>query len=96
MDVSVRELKARLSEYLRRVQRGEEVRVTHRGRVIARMTAAVHPEPRQPGAEELARRLRRIPGLMPGRGGKPVGAPDPLPIRPGERQLSDIVLEQRD
>lgn len=31
MDVGVRELKARLSEYLHRAQRGEVIRVTSRG-----------------------------------------------------------------
>jgi prevent-host-death family protein len=32
MDVGIRELKARLSEYLDRAERGEVLRVTHRGR----------------------------------------------------------------
>jgi antitoxin (DNA-binding transcriptional repressor) of toxin-antitoxin stability system len=40
----VRELKARLSSYLREVQRGEVVLVTDRGRVVA--------EVRRPGAAE--------------------------------------------
>jgi prevent-host-death family protein len=36
--VGIRELKARTSEVLRRVrERGEEIEVTHRGRVIARL-----------------------------------------------------------
>ena len=38
MDVSVRDLKNHLSEYLRRVQAGEDIRVTSRGRVIARLS----------------------------------------------------------
>jgi prevent-host-death family protein len=32
MDVGIRELKAKLSEYLDRVERGEVIRVTERGR----------------------------------------------------------------
>jgi len=32
MDVGIRELKAKLSEYLDRVERGEPIRVTERGR----------------------------------------------------------------
>ena len=45
--VGVRELKSRLSEYLRMVRRGEEVLITDRGEVIAEL--------RQPGrcASEL-------------------------------------------
>jgi prevent-host-death family protein len=39
--VAVAELKARLSEYLAAVKRGEEVVVTERGRPIARLTALV-------------------------------------------------------
>lgn len=35
MDVGVRDLKARLSEYLDLVERGELIRVTHRGRPVA-------------------------------------------------------------
>lgn len=42
--VGIRELKARLSQFLREVQRGEILLVTDRGRVIA--------EVRQPGASE--------------------------------------------
>lgn len=39
MDVKVRELEARRSDYLRRVQAGEEVVVTLRGRRVARIVA---------------------------------------------------------
>lgn len=37
MDVGVRELKAKLSEYLTRVAAGEELTVTDRGRPVARI-----------------------------------------------------------
>ena len=43
MDVGVRELKSRLSEYLARVERGETVNVTSRGRRVARLVPAVIP-----------------------------------------------------
>lgn len=39
MDVSVRKLKDRLSEYLRRVQNGELVTVTDHGRPVAALIA---------------------------------------------------------
>lgn len=37
MEIGVRDLKARLSEYLERVERGEVIDVTHRGRPVARL-----------------------------------------------------------
>ena len=40
MDVGVRELKAKLSEYLALVSAGEEVTVTDRGRPVTRLVAA--------------------------------------------------------
>ncbi len=49
----VRDLKARLSSYLREVQRGEVVLVTDSGRVVAELrphgTGAPPPEPRHGG-----------------------------------------------
>lgn len=44
--VNVKELKARLSEYLREVRRGETFFVTHRDAVVARLGPAAE----QPGA----------------------------------------------
>lgn len=96
MEVSIRELKARLSEYLRRVRRGEELRVTHRGRVIARLIQPEENGSHTPSADEVVRRLRAMPGILPGKGGKPVGGANPIRIGPGERTLADIVLENRD
>jgi len=43
--VGVRELKEQASQILRRVRKGEEVQVTHRGQVIARLIP-VSPPPR--------------------------------------------------
>lgn len=47
MTVGTKELKNRLSEYLRRVQQGETVYVTDRGRIVAELkpvSAAAAPE----------------------------------------------------
>lgn len=60
--IGVRELKARLSAYLRDVERGEVVLVTDRGRVIAELRAASG----QAAAEsELERRLRILASKIP-------------------------------
>jgi antitoxin (DNA-binding transcriptional repressor) of toxin-antitoxin stability system len=64
-EVGIRELKNRLSEYIRLVREGEVVMVTDRGEVVAELRA---PEPgsellrKYPGLVEMARRgLVRLP-----------------------------------
>lgn len=82
--VGVRELKARLSGYLRDVRAGEVILVTDRGRVIAELCApgaAAHPE------SDLDRTIRRLadagialrvgePHRPDAYGTSPVGAPE--------------------
>jgi antitoxin (DNA-binding transcriptional repressor) of toxin-antitoxin stability system len=61
--VGLRELKARLSEYVRKAKGGETVLVTDRGQVVAEIRAPTTqlPDPVNDTLEELARRgvLRR-------------------------------------
>lgn len=93
MEVSVRELKNHLSEYLRRVQDGQEVTVTSRGSPVARLvqvTAGADSE------EEAVARLRSLPWVRPGKGGKVKGSADPIPWKPGDPLLSDVIAEDRD
>jgi prevent-host-death family protein len=45
MEVGIRELKAKLSSYVARVQRGESVVVTARGRPVARLEGLEPAEP---------------------------------------------------
>jgi prevent-host-death family protein len=95
MDVSVRELKSRLSEYLRRASEGEEVVVKSRGREVARL---IPPRARRrpaSSAAELIARFRSQPWVRPGSGEKPK-LPKPLiRIERGEKTLAKIVSEQR-
>jgi prevent-host-death family protein len=94
MEVSVREIKNRLSEYLRRVQAGEEIVITSRGRPIARLAP---PAARSEDTEaEAIARLRAQPWIRPGSGGKPRGSERPVRIGAGEKTLSEIVSELRD
>jgi prevent-host-death family protein len=90
MKVTVRELKNHLSEYLRRVQRGEEFVVTSHGRPVGRLTSPVRSTDRE--AETLAR-LRSQPWARPGEGGKLRGARRPVQTRPDEN-LSQVLLER--
>ena len=95
MKVSVREFKARLSLYLQKASNGEDVVITSRGWPVARLLALAHPATAEPDASELARRLRRIPGMIPAKGGKPRGSARPIAIKRGQKTLGEIVLEDR-
>ena len=95
--VGVRQLKARLSRYLREVRQGEVILVTDRGHVVAELRA---PGPSVLGESDLDRALRRLAE----RGGLWIGEPhDPLtyrasPVRarPGTAQeLLDAEREER-
>lgn len=63
--VGVRELKNRLSEYLRLVKAGEEVLITDRGEVIAELHQPILKRARssEAGIEELARQGKARIGL---------------------------------
>jgi prevent-host-death family protein len=95
MKASVREFKARLSLYLRKAANGEDVVITSRGRPVARLLSLAPAANVKPDASEIARRIRRIPGMLPAKGGKPRGSSRPMVIRPGEKTLAEIVLEGR-
>ena len=85
--MGVRELKNRLSEFLRRVTEGERITVTDRGRPIAVLgpaEAAAHDE-------DIRQMVRE--GLAAWGGGKPRGLKKRIRIRGGP--ISDTVLEDR-
>jgi prevent-host-death family protein len=95
MKVSVRDFKAKLSRYLKDARAGRDVVVTSRGRPIVRLLAVPEEIGEEPDGEELLRRLKLVPGVRLGAGGKPLGARRPVRIRPGQRTLAQIVLEDR-
>jgi len=95
MKVSVRDFKAKLSRYLKDARAGRDVVVMSRGRQIVRLLAVAEEIGEEPGREELLRRLKLVPGLRLGAGGKPLGARRLIRIRPGQRTLAQIVLEDR-
>lgn len=81
MEVSVRELKNRLSEYLRRVQAGEEIVVTSHGKPVGRLVGP-RAIPVDPEAEAVER-LMSQPWIRPGKGGKIRGSDRPTPVPSG-------------
>ena len=60
--VSLAQAKARLSELLDKVEAGQEVVITRRGKAVAHLSAAVHPKKPLP-LRELARFRAGMPRL---------------------------------
>ena len=85
-EVSVRELRQNLSVYLRRVEGGEALRVTTRGRPVAMLT----PLPEAGLWERLVAEGRLQPPAHPRR-----ELPPPL-VAPGRRPMSEILDELRE
>ncbi|HEV8129949.1 MAG TPA: type II toxin-antitoxin system prevent-host-death family antitoxin [Acidobacteriota bacterium] len=79
--VGLRELKNRLSEYIRQIRAGEEVLVTDRGQVVAEL--------RPPG---LVRDERITPGLvlLAKRGVLTLGAPNRSDLYPPLRRVLPV------
>jgi prevent-host-death family protein len=84
--VGVRELRQRASELLRRVEAGETVEVTDRGRPVALLTPV-------PDGGPLAR-LRSQGEVIPARG-RPGELPEPLPLDASREAPSAILARLR-
>jgi len=80
--VGVRELRQRASELLRRVEAGETIEVTDRGRPVAILA----PLP----AGDALKRLRASGEVIPARGDIE-DLPDPMPLEDGQ-ELPSVIL----
>jgi prevent-host-death family protein len=85
--VGVRELRERLSKYLRRVADGERLVVTQRGEPVALLI------PPNPVGQEYGLRALVDEGLVSWSGEKPRGAQDPDTVKGGT--LAQTVIEDR-
>ncbi len=93
--VGIRELKARLSQYLRDVQGGEVVLVTDRGRVVAEMRRPGGDTPSVESATDRAlRRLAEGGGLLIGEPHDP-GAYTVSPVTVAESTVAEILAAER-
>jgi prevent-host-death family protein len=86
--VGVRELKARLSKYLRQVRSGQTIVITDHGQVVGRILPAVD----QPITERL--RLLQEAGLMTWNG-ETLKTIQPPAANHTQHTLSDLVAEMR-
>jgi prevent-host-death family protein len=87
MDVGVRELKSRLSEFLARVERGETINVTSRGRRVAQIVPAV-------GETAIERGLRE--GWITQKVDRPPAKVIPIVPKPGTPTSEEILRELRE
>ncbi len=88
--VSISELKAGLSHYLREVRRGGEVQVLDRGKPVARL---VGPAVKEDDDEDLRTRLISAGVIRPGKGGMArILDEPPLAL---DARLSEALAEDR-
>jgi antitoxin (DNA-binding transcriptional repressor) of toxin-antitoxin stability system len=87
--IGVRQLRAHLSAYLRRVSRGEIITIGDRRRQPLAQIVAV----KRSAEDEVLDRLAARGAITRARGKPPL--PRPLKPRPGSPLLSDVVIEQR-
>jgi len=86
--IGIRELRQHASKYLERVERGEAIEVTNRGRLVARLLPATEAlsglaKLQAEGSVRPAKRNHR-------------DLPPPLPLPPGARPPSEFVDEMRE
>jgi prevent-host-death family protein len=84
--IGIRELRQKASEYLRRVEGGETIEVTDRGRPVALLT----PIPEAPPLERL-----RAAGDIDAASGSVDDLPAPLPLAPGQEAPSAVLARMR-
>ncbi|MBX3726531.1 MAG: type II toxin-antitoxin system prevent-host-death family antitoxin [Xanthomonadales bacterium] len=91
MQVTIRTLKARLSEYVRRAERGETVVVTSHGRVVATLAPP-------PGASvALKERLAGLPWVRSGRAsGAPLGLREAVRLQGDGPTLTELLHADRE
>lgn len=93
MEVSIRDMKNRLSKYLKLVRTGKEVVITDRGRPVARLTLVT---PAGESEEEVIARINALPWVRPGKGGKPKGSRKGVALRGKGPTAAEIVLQGRE
>ncbi len=85
--VGIKELKNRLSYYLREIKKGEKIAITEREKVIA----TIIPVERVDVDSKLLSLVKE--GFAAWKGGKPVGSRHPVKIK--GKTVSEIVIEDR-
>jgi prevent-host-death family protein len=91
--VGIRELKAHLSEYLRKVRKGETLSITDHGEEIALLQPA--PASENPTLARMRAMAGKGMAILPkSPGGKPKGLKTPIRLPKG-KSVSAAILEDR-
>jgi prevent-host-death family protein len=85
--VGIKELKNKLSHYLREIKKGEKIAITEREKIIATIT----PVERVGDDSKLLSLVKE--GFALWKGGKPTGSRHPVKVK--GKTVSEIVLEDR-
>ena len=93
MQASIREMKNRLSQYIKRVRAGREVVITDRGKPVARL---VPIGPAVADEADIVARTLALPWARPGKGGKPKGLRAGVKLRGKGPTAAEIVLQDRE
>jgi len=93
--IGVRDLKARLSAHLRKVQEGTALVITSRGRPVARLIPAAEPGAGLPPPDVEERVWELAAQGVLAWSGQPFRAPAPVASNAGTGTLSDLVIEDR-
>lgn len=94
MEATLREVQAHLAEYVARAKAGEELTITDNGLPVARLMPL--PKTLEQLEREAIARLDAQSWIRPPvKDGKVNGGEPPIPWNPGEKTLSDLVLEDR-
>lgn len=88
IQVGVRDFKARLSEYLRQVKKGQTVIITDHGQPVGRLS------PVEQALEDRIKALQDA-GMVAWNGRKP-GPATPAAVNRSDRQVSDLLVEMRE
>ncbi len=94
MNVTVRELKNSLSKYLKCARAGEHIVVYSRRKAVARLTPPAPSETATP--EEAIERLKSLPWVRHGAGGRPKGLRKGVRLRGKGATAAEIVIRERE
>jgi len=88
LTVGIRDFKANLSAYLKKVEKGQRIIVTSNGKAVA----DIHPH-----REELMERVKalQVSGIVAWSGKKPQRR-KPAVVNTSDKLISDLVVEQRE
>ena len=88
MRIGIRDLKARLSEYLRQVRRGQVIVITDHGQVVGRIL------PAESSLSEIAKNLQSA-GLADWNGNK-LKKIQPAVVNSSQKTIADLLVDMRE